>query len=66
MVSVTQRPLHAFESVRDLPLAELELYAGIIAVSPSAPCAPFSVVQWTQSSRSLLPVHALIAVDELF
>lgn len=33
MVLVTQRPSHAFESVRDLPLAELQLYAGIIAVS---------------------------------
>jgi hypothetical protein len=32
VVLVTQRRLHAFECVRDLPLAEVELYTGILAV----------------------------------
>ena len=28
----TQRPKHAFEAVRDLPLSELQLYDGVLAV----------------------------------
>lgn len=35
MVVMTQRPLHAYETVRDLPLSELEMYDGILAVSSS-------------------------------
>ncbi|KAK9903549.1 hypothetical protein WJX75_008659 [Coccomyxa subellipsoidea] len=31
-VIVTQRPLHAYETVRDLPLQELQSYDGILAV----------------------------------
>ncbi len=36
---VTQRPQHAFEVLRDLPLAELQLYDGVLAVRIAHPCA---------------------------